>query len=406
MNSRKSVFSPPPEMIRCAWGLAGLGGIAFAVGLLLSPASTWANLLLLSFFGLSLGLAGTVFIALQYVTGAGWSVALRRVPEALCGLLPVSALGLGAVLLIYPELYPWFSHEHHDPSGLRRFWLQWPIFLVRAVIYVTLWILLAGAMLYHSRRQDMDRSAQHTRVNRRLAALFLVVFGITFWLASYDWIMSLEPEWTSTVFGLYNFAGLFQSGLAVIILLVLWLDRLGPFRRVVSEQHLHDLGKLLFAFSTFWMYIWFCQYMLIWYVNNPEETPYYIERLQGGWGPLFWANVVLNWMIPFFVLLPASAKRNVKVLANVAGVVVMGRCLDLFLMIRPVPDGIIPGILEICMVLGMGGICFLLICRALSAAALVPLHDPFLVESLPSTDGVLKPAGELQAVGVSPRHGK
>lgn len=400
MNARDRMFAPPGQLIRCAWGLACVGGIAFAVGVFLSPASTWANLLLLSFFGLSLGLAGTVFIALQYVTGAGWSVALRRVPEALCALLSVFALGLGAVLVIYPTLYPWFSHEHHDPSALRTMWLDWPFFLVRAAIYVALWILLSGALLYHSRRQDRDGSVAHTLANTRLAALFLVVFGVTYWLASYDWIMSLEPEWTSTVFGIYNFAGLFQSGLAVIILVVLWLRRLGQFRHVVSEQHLHDLGKLLFAFSIFWVYIWFCQYMLIWYVNNPEETPYYIERLQGAWGPLFWANVVLNWVIPFLVLLPASAKQNVKVLANVAGVVLLGRWLDLYLMIRPVPEGVIAGILEVGMALGMVGICYLVISRALSRAALVPVHDPYLIESLPWHDRVFKPIGTKQDTSV------
>lgn len=406
MTPSKVFFSPPRHMLRIAWGLVILGGSAFAVGLLLAPASTWANLLLLGSFGVSLGLAGAVFLALQYVTGAGWGVAIRRVPEAMFGLVPISALGLAAVFLIHPSLYPWFAHEHHDPSVLRTIWLDWPFFLVRAAIYVGLWTLFSGALLYHSRQQDCDGSLDHTLASTRWAALFLVVFGLTYWLASYDWIMSLEPEWISTVFGLYNFAGLFQSGLAVIILLVLWLRRLGPYRRVVTEQHLHDLGKLLFAFSIFWVYIWFCQYMLIWYVNNPEETPYYIERLQGEWGPLFWANVVLNWVIPFVVLLPATAKRNVKVLANVAGLVLVGRWLDLFLMIRPAPEGMVAGILEVCMVLGMVGICVLVISRALSRAALVPSHDPYLIESLPSHDSFFQVSKPQQVSSVYSNRGK
>lgn len=398
MYLRKITFSPPKQSIQLAWAAIILGGLAFSIGLLIAPACAWANLLLVGFFGASMGLAGAVFVALQYVTTAGWGVALRRVPEALCGLVPVFALGLAAVFLVYPDMYPWFSQEHHDASFLRALWLDWPFFLMRAAIYVGLWIVLSGALLYHSRRQDGDSLVSHTLANTRLAALFLVVFGITFWLASSDWIMSLEPEWISTVFGLYNFAGLFQSGLAAIILLVLWLRRLGPLRGVVGQQHLHDLGKLLFAFSTFWVYIWFCQYMLIWYVNNPEETPYYIDRLQGAWAPLFWANVVLNWVIPFVVLLPASAKRNVKVLANVAGLVLVGRWLDLFLMIRPDSDGMIPGIVEAGMALGMTGIGYLSICRALSRAALVPVHDPYLVESLPWHGQVSEPARTMQDV--------
>src|SRR5262249_39747770 len=146
---------------------------------------------------------------------------------------------------------------------------------------------------------------------------------------------SLEPDWSSTMFGVYQFAGLFLSGLAALTLLLLWLGRSEPMRRVVTSDHLHDLGKLLFAFSTFWMYVWFSQYMLIWYVNNPEEAVYFLRREQGAWQPLLIANVVLNWAVPFLVLLPRSAKRSPTVLARVCVVLLVGRWLDLYLMIGP-----------------------------------------------------------------------
>src|SRR5262249_16847742 len=157
----------------------------------------------------------------------------------------------------------------------------------------------------------------------------------TCWLASYDWIMSLEPEWASTVFGVYNFAGLFLSGLAAVILLVIWLRRQGPLQAVLNESHLHDLGTLLFAMSSFWMYTWFCQFLLIWYVNKPEETAYLRRRWQGGWAAWLFLDLALNWVIPFLVLLSRRAKCNPRVLGTVAVLVLAGRWVDLFLMIFP-----------------------------------------------------------------------
>ena len=155
------------------------------------------------------------------------------------------------------------------------------------------------------------------------------------WLASHDWIMSLEPEWTSTMFGVYNFAGLFLSSLAATTLLVVWLSSRGDSTFRVTKSQLHDLGTLLFAFSSFWMYLWFCQYWLIWYVNIPEETAYFVRRSHGNWPVLSLLNLTFNWGVPFVVLLFRSAKRSPRILGIVALVVLIGRWLDLTLMIFP-----------------------------------------------------------------------
>jgi hypothetical protein len=367
--------------------LVFVGAIAFAVGLYLNAAQAWANVLLVSYFLLGLGLGGIVLVALQYVTGAGWGVALRRVPESLATLVPAAAIGLALVFVAYPSLYPWRVHTepttHHVHSPFKEFWLDHTSFLIRGGIYVAVWIILAAALVRNSRRQDHDGDPAYTQRNVRLSAIFLVVFGVTCWLASYDWIMSLEPEWYSTIFGLYNFAGLFLSALAAATLLVLWLRRSGPFRGAVTEKHLLDLGKLLFAFSTFWAYIWFCQYMLIWYVNAPEETTYYVSRFQGAWQPLFYVNVFLNWVVPFCMLLPRAMKRNPKVLANVSAVVLLGRWLDLYLMIMPPVMGRAP-VLDVAglgSLLGGAGVFGLAVFWGLARAPLVPLQDPYLVES-------------------------
>jgi hypothetical protein len=383
-------FQAPPRLHAAARALLAVGAVTLLVGLPLAPRETWANVLLVSFYVLGLGLAGAAFVALHYVTGAGWGVALRRVPEAMTAAIPVGAAGVLAVAVFgSQDLYPWVNltpeaaHEAAN-SPFRQAWLTWPFFLVRTVAYCVGWTVLAWAIVRTSRRQDGDGDVAHTFANVRRSAGFLVFFAVSLWLASYDWFMSLEAPWSSTVFGVYHFAGLFQSGLAAIILGVIALRRAGPFRGVLSGDHLHDLGKLLFAFSIFWMYTWFCQYMLVWYTNVPEETGYYVRRLEGVWQPLLFLNLALNWLVPFLVLLPRSTKRDAGVLARVCVAVLCGRWLDLYLMTLPslAAPVWVSGLLEAGLAAGAAGAFLLAFLRALGGASLVPVNEPYLVESL------------------------
>jgi hypothetical protein len=400
-------FRPPRKLVNAFMVLVTIGGMAVLVGLLLDARHTWAGLLLAGFALVGLSLAGAIFVALLHVTGAGWATTLRRVPEAMAAAFPVGAVLLAAVLFAGPELYPWFdpsAGEAENVTPLREVWLNRSFFLLRSAVYLGCWYGFILALVRASRRQDADGNVNHTRARAQLSAAFLVVFGVTFWLASQDWIMSLESEWladgtrrpanwSSTIFGLYNFSGLFLSGLAVLTLLLLWLRRVSFLGRVVGADQLHDLGKLLFAFSTFWMYVWFCQYMLIWYVNNPEETTYFAQRQHGAWQPLLLADLMLNWAIPFVVLLPRAAKRRPGVLVKVCVLVVLGRWLDLYLMIAPAVDGPVPAfsLLEVGLTIFTVGLFGLAFFRSLSRAALVPLRDPFLVESLRLAGGGHRP---------------
>jgi hypothetical protein len=371
-------FCPPRKLIRALTALIAIAGVAAMAGLLLEPQRTSAALLLAGFALVGLSLFGAVFVALVQVTGADWATPLRRVPEAMAAAFPAGALLLLAVLLARPQLYPWYNPgpvEAENITPLKQIWLDRPFFLLRSVLYLACWYGFILALLRCVRRQDADGNASHARAGAGLSAAFLVVFSVTFWLASQDWIMSLESEWladgtrrpsnwSSTIFGLYSFAGLLLGGLAVLILILLWLRRVSSLGRVVGADHLHDLGKLLFAFSIIWMYIWFCQYMLIWYVNFPEETTYFVLRRHGAWEPLLLADLVLNWAIPFVVLLPRAAKRSPGVLAKVCVVLVLGRWLDLFLMIVPAMAGPVPvfGLIEVGVTIsavGLGGLAFL-----------------------------------------------
>jgi hypothetical protein len=306
---------------------------------------------------LELGLGGAVLLALLFVTGARWSEVIRPVAEKLTGLLPVGAVGVAIVLIADPSLYPWTREVGESGSGFQAFWLSRPFFLLRAFIYLALWLGLVYLLVRASRRNDAPADS---RV--RVSAVFLVVFALTCWLASVDWIMSLEPKWSSTIFGVYHFSGVFLGALAAVIVLVVWFDQRGDFGAHLTQNHRRDLGTLLFSFSSFWMYLWFCQYLLIWYVNNPEEAEYYVRRQQDAWQPIFLANVVLNWGVPFAVLLFRPAKESPRVLLTVAVIVLLGRWLDVYLMVLPPVVGS-ASIWDASLLLGTVGLATLILAR-------------------------------------------
>jgi len=357
--------------------MALLGGLSLVAGFLLTPQRTWLNVLLASNFLIGLGLGGLLLVALHYVTGARWSLPLLRLPEAMTAVLPVASVGLIAVLLCCPWLYAAPASADVSESPLHRLWLNRAFFLARSLVYIAIWIAFAEAIVGNSRRQDKDRDRGRTEKNLRLSALFLVVFGITCWLSSTDWLMALERNWASTIFGVYNFSGLFLSALAFEVILVIWLKRQRSMQGVVNANHLHDLGTLLFGMSCFWMYTWYCQYMLIWFVNNPEETTYLRVRWRGAWPVWMFLDLALNWAIPFVVLLFRSAKRTPWLLGTVALLVLAGRWVDLSFMILPTQEDAYqqPGLLEGGLLLGTVGIFLLVVYRGLRKAPLVPLHE-------------------------------
>jgi hypothetical protein len=373
---------------RLLWFLVAIGLGTLVAGLFLNPDRIFGNLLLVSFGIVGLGLGGGLFLATQYLTGAGWATALRRIPEAMVTLLPLGAIGILIVVFLRPGLYPWTDPSpalQHLMVGFKGAWLDRPFFLGRAVFYLVVWTLLARALVVNSRRQDADGDLMHSVRNGRVAAVFAVVCVVSFCAACFDWIMSLEPEWFSTIFGMYNLAGLFVATLSVITIYSIWLRRRGEFRDVLSGEHLHDLGKLLMGFSTFWAYMWFSQYMLIWYSNMPEETGYYVLRRSGTWNSLFLLNLIVNWALPFFTLLPVQSKRSAGVMAKVAVLLLAGRWLDLYLMVMPPVLGFggpRVGIWEIGLLLGTIGAVALLVTRQLSAAPLLPVRDPRYQQSL------------------------
>jgi hypothetical protein len=383
MSVSNVAYRPSNTTIGLSLVLALVGGSASVLAGMSDPSRFWANLLLMSNYLVGIGLGSAVLLALFYVTGASWSVVLRRVPEAMIALMVLGGAGLAAVLLAYPSLYPWNDPVKANADSLSPFqsvWLTRPLFLARSFAYFVLWIAFAFVMVRNSRRQDQSSSPSPMTINRGTAALFLVLFAVTCWLSATDWLMSLEPNWSSTIFGVYHFAGVFLGALAAVCVTVIALYWAGPMRQVLTKDHLHDLGTLLFGFSSFWMYIWFSQYLLIWYVNNPEEIGYYQQRLRGEWQTVTLVNLGLNWAIPFIVLLFRSAKRSPMVLFAVAGVVLAGRWLDLYLLIFPSLSGSVPqiGMVEAGVILASLGLGTLIVVWSLSRAPLVPKRDPLM----------------------------
>ncbi|MBZ5702511.1 MAG: hypothetical protein LAN84_11770 [Acidobacteriia bacterium] len=372
---------------RPAAAVAAIGGVILLSGLRIAPARAWADLLLASFAMVCLGLSGIFFVALQYATGAVWSIPLRRVGEALAAVLPVGSLGILAVLLLHPAIYPWYGHSEivtEGWAGFKHAWLSYPFFLVRAVIYLAAWLGFSSAIRRNSRRQDREGGIELSRKNTRLSVAFMVVFGVTFWLASTDWVMSLEPHWASTIFGIYHFSGMFLSGLATLALLALALRATGPLRHGVSNDQFLDLGRLIVAFATFWAYIWFSQYMLIWYANLTEETSYMVLRTSSGWGSLFVVNLLLNWTLPFLLLLPRANKINPRTLAAASLIVLLGRVCDLYLMIIPPFSAASsrPAIWDFAALSVAAAGLFLVTMRSFFASEPIPVGDPFLSSAL------------------------
>ncbi len=319
-------------------GLVATGALVLLIGSLVDPESALPNLLLGAFLLLTLSLGGLFFLALEQATGASWCASIRRVPEAMAATLPLSAAVFAVALALNLNNYPWM-HESHggadSPFWFKELWLTPVFFMVRSILYLGIWVFFGNRLLRTLRAHDEGWNESAGRLGVRLSVAFLVVFAVTLSLATFDWIMSFEHHWFSTIFGVYNFAGLFLAALAMIAILAVRKHDEGPLQKALTAEHLHDLGKLMFAFSNFWMYIWFSQYMLIWYTNIPEETSYFVTRVGGTWGPILLLSLLLNWVVPFLILLPVKSKRDPRILIKVCWAILAGRCVDLYLMMLP-----------------------------------------------------------------------
>lgn len=366
---------------------AVIGGIAFIAGLYISPTRAWSSFLQNHFYFLSLSLGGLFFAAIQFLTSSMWSAPIRRVFESFTAYLPVA---LVMFILFYFGLhhtYIW-THADHVKGDIvlegKAGYLNVSFFMIRNLIALGIWMFFAKKMVGHSIAQDSDGLVSHTKSNQSWSPIFLIVFAITFTMAAFDQFMSLDPHWFSTMFGVYCFSGLFYSVLALIAVVTVYLKRQGALEGIVNENHLHDLGKFMFAFTVFWAYIGFSQFMLIWYANLPEETDYMMHRLHGGW---FYVSIFLlvgKFMVPFFALIRRDNKRNENRLFIVGIFMLVAQWIDTMWLVGPEfsKNGPQIGWIEIGTALGFLGIFGLTVCRFLGKHNIVAIRDPKLAESV------------------------
>ena len=372
-------------LIGSALAVTGLGA-SLALGLGNRP-QLWHSWLVAALFVLSLALGGLFFVLTQHATSAGWSGAVRRIGENAMSTMPFVALLFAPLLLGMGELFHW-SHADAVASdhllAHKQAYLNVPFFVARTVFYFAAWCGLAFWFGRLSRQQDRSGDHQLSRRMRRASNPALILFAITLTFASFDWLMSLNPHWYSTIFGVYFFAGCLVGIFAFMALVAIAQGRAGLLVEVVTVEHRHQIGQLLFAFVAFWAYIAFSQYFLIWYGNIPEETGFFAERLSGSWRPASVALAVGHFAVPFFFLLPRAVKRSPALLTAGALWLLAMHLLDLYWLVMPNlhHGGMAPHLLDFTTLLGAGGLFLAAYGWASRRQALVPLGDPRLAESL------------------------
>ncbi len=380
-------FQASPGLKMMFAGLALVGVVAFLGGLRVDSQRAWAAFLQNHFFFMSLGLGGLFFAALQWLTGSMWSAPLRRVSESFTAYLPFAFVTTAVVYFGIHDLYVWSHIEHVQGDVVmegKSGYLSQNFFMIRNLLAVAFWMFFARKMIGNSIAQDANGDYSFTEKNRALSPGFLAFFGVSFTMAAFDFLMSLDPHWFSTMFGVYCFAGLFYSTLALTCIMTIFLVNQGKLKGLVNDNHLHDLGKFMFAFTVFWAYIGFSQFMLIWYANMPEETGYFMRRMVGNWMYVTVFLLIGKFMTPFFMLLPRDAKRNPKQLVRVGVFMMVAQWIDMLWIVQPefYKNGPKVGWIELGVTAGFVGVFFTLIFRFLSRHNVVAIGDPRLAQSV------------------------
>lgn len=379
--------------------LMGLGLVLYIVGLFTghhgehASDRVWVNLLSNGFLFFGVGLGALFFVALQYAAEAAWGTLLKRVFEAVMAFMPIGIIVLIIVFIgatfHMNHIYHWMADGVTDPTSEhydaiiagKSGYLNKPFFWIRAIVYFATFMYFSWWFRKKSIEQDKLEGTEIHFMSVTKAAIFLVLFGVFSSSLSWDWIMSIDTHWFSTMFGWYCFSGIWLSAIIVILVTTLYLKSKGYLEQV-NENHIHDLGKWMFALSFLWTYLWFCQFMLIWYSNIPEEVTYYVERINEFKAPFF-GTMLLNFILPILILMSRDSKRNYKLLLFLGVILFFGRYLDITMLVQP---GTLHhwnfGLMEIGMfVLFCGGMMFVIL-RTLTKAPLVVKNHPFLDESV------------------------
>lgn len=375
------------KKLKTILGIAGIVGILALLWSLFieqAPASRiWANIWLNGLFFLFLGLGALFFWTVNTLGESGWQTSIQRILESMGQTIPFAAILL---LLAFPgltELFEWTHTEHLDEIlEKKEAYLNVPFWIARFILYFAIWTWFAFRLRRLSLKNDIEPQTDYLKKLRNTSGLFIVFFAVSSSMSAWDWLMSIDAHWFSTLYGWYTFSSMFVASLSVIILItiVFMHYRILPH---INGEHLHDLGKYLFGFSIFWAYLWVSQFLLIWYGNIPEETVYFVERVDH-FNTLFFMNVVINFAFPFLALMTRGSKRQPLYLAVIAFVVLAGHWLDLYLAIMPGVVGFEAakiGVLEIGLPLFYFAVFLAIFFVSFSKAKAVPENHPYFKES-------------------------
>ena len=388
MSTETKNFEFSGGIKKVSLGLMLVGIFAFTMSFFLDKYVGWVDFYVMALYFTTISLSGIYWLSLTGVIQASWMTPYKRVVESMTSFLPISFMMFIGMCFGLHKIYEWTHKDIVMSDPILRgkvAWLNEPRFIGTMIVMFLLWIGISAIFKRFSERMDGQNGVAAANNLVGFSAISLVVFAFTVSIFAFDWIMSVEPHWFSTIFGVYIFAGIATSGLAFITISVIKLKDWGYFGDAVNENHLHDLGKWMFGMSVFWAYIWVSQYILIWYANIPEETEYYVLR-HHHWNALFIFNFCINFGLPFFVLMTRKAKRSPKVLMFVAFAILIGHYIDMYVMLAPKVfehhnlhiSG--NGILQVLQVLGGFGLFIFIVGRSLSKRNLMAVKDPTFSE--------------------------
>lgn len=365
--------------------LIAIGVISFALGFIFDAKRTWANYLLNNYYFISIAIGAAFFGAIQYITQSGWSAMFKRIPEAMAAYIPFGGVFF---LILYFGMHSIFEWTHKDilqHDHLLQYkspYLNTPFFFIRAVVFFTAWTLFSKILRKFSLKEDEVGGIQYFEKSELYSKIFIFIIAITFTLFSVDMLMSLNPHWFSTLFAAKSFMAAFLHASSIITLIVIILSRIGKLE-MLNRSHLHDFTRYIFMTSIVWGYFNFVEFMLIWYGNIPEETIWFVHRWNGTYKILFFVNIVLNWLVPFLVLMPRKTSRSKMVIIPVIVILIIGQYTELYYIIWPaIVHEAKFGLLEIGTFLGFVGIFALVVSTYLAKADLIPKNHPYLQESI------------------------
>jgi hypothetical protein len=363
--------------------LIGIAGMLIVItSFLLDREQALRSYLFAYIYWTGMGLGSMGILLLHHTVGGKWGMVIRRMCEAGCRTLPYMALLLLPVLVSIPILYPWARPEALNDANIqaKAAYLNVPFFLVRTVIYFVIWTFYAWRLSTWSAAQDRTGDESLIGKMRAVSAPGLVLFTFVTTFAFIDWIMSLEPNWFSTVYGVMFLVGEVLESFAFVIALLIVLSKWSPLKEHVTVQHLHDLGNMMFAFMVLWAYLSFSQFLIIWAGNLPEETPWYLRRLRGGWGWVALSLVIFHFATPFVLLLMRKTKRQAGRLLKVCLLMIVIRIVDVYWVVEPALYGQKIRIhwLDFVTPFAVGGLWMTLFLWQLKSRPLVPINDPRL----------------------------